>query len=174
MEFARQGKTHGRLRTALCALLLTLLAACGYAGASRKDVQAVSVPVVKSTLEAHETAPASREEIRSRLNAQRGQEMALLESVLTNDKTDEATARSALSQKEELVRRMECEAGAEAVLEGMGYAGALCVCGAQVMTVILPQDQVQTQTDRLRAIEAVCAQTDTAAEEIKIILAKND
>jgi len=162
----------GRLRAAGCALLLTLLGVCGYAGASRKEVQAVSVPIARSTLEAQAAQQASHEEIRARLSAQREQELNLLESVLTSAQTDGATAKSALSQKEELARRMECEASAEAVLEGMGFAGALSVCGAQVMTVILPQDEAQTEEDRLRAIDAVCAQTGIKAEDVKIILAK--
>lgn len=161
-----------RLRAAGCALLLALLGVCGYAGASREAVQAVSVPIARSTLETQASSPASHEEIRARLSEQRRQELSLLESVLADAQTDEATARSALSQKQELVRRMECEAGAEAVLEGMGFAGALSVCGAQVMTVILPQDEAQTEADRLRAIDAVCAQTGTKAEDVKIILAK--
>lgn len=174
MDFVGKKEIAGRMRLAGCALLLVLLAVCGYAGASRTPVQAVSVPIVQSTLESEAAAPASHEEIRARLNAQREQEMQLLESVLADAKTDEATAKSALAQKEALAWRMENEASAEALLEGMGFAGALSVCGAQVMTVILPQGQAQTDAERLRVIDAVCAQTGIKAEDIKIILAKND
>lgn len=169
-------RTGRHLRAALCALLLTLLAVCGYAGASRGGVRAVSVPVVYSTLEtgAASGTKTSPEAIRARLSEQRRQEMELLESVIDGDAADEATRTSALAQRTELARRMECEASAEAVLEGMGFSGAISVCGAQVMTLILRQEQAQTQADRLRALDAVSAQTGTAAEEIKIILAKNE
>lgn len=160
-------------RTACCAMLLTLLAVCGYMGASGPEAaQTVSVPVVRQTLAQEQIGASSMEEIRAQLKAEREAEIALLDSVLSDPSAAASTKDSALLQKTQIAARMESEAQAIATLEMMGFSGVAAVCGAQMMTIITPPEQVQQEQDRARMIDAVCTQTGMGAESVKIILAK--
>ena len=160
-------------RTACCAMLLTLLAVCGYMGASGTEAaQTVSVPVVRQTLSQEQVSASSLEEIRARLKAEREAELALLDSVLADPSATASTKDSALLQKTQIAARMESEAQAVATLEMMGFSDVAAVCGAQMMTIITPPEQVQQEQDRARMIDAVCTQTGMGAESVKIILTK--
>lgn len=173
MEVLRQNRLSSRIRAMGCVLLLALLAVCGWMGASRDSgVQTVSVPVTRNVLEAEEIAQATNEEIKARLETERKQELDMLEGVLTDGRADDATVRSALLQKSEIAARMENEAQTEALLAGMGYGDALCVSGAQMLTLILPEQSLESQEDRVRVIDAVSAQSGVSAENVKIILIK--
>lgn len=151
------------VRAVGCVALLALLAACGLSAAHTDGAQAVSVPVecAPSAVEAMSTA--------QRLEADRREEIALLDSVLESADTDQATRQNALAQKTQLAGRMELEAQARACLGGMGYERALVVCGAQTMTVLLPAGEF-AQGDEARVVAAVCEQTGTGAENVKILL----
>ena len=170
-----RGNMAAWARGALCAALLLLLAVCGYMGASgREETAAVSVPVQRTVLEGGALAGESGADVRERLKNERAQEIAMLESVIDSPRADAATIKSALTQKTELVRRMECEAQAEAVLGAMGLSEATAVCGAQMLTLILPQGIAADENACARAIAAVSEPTGISAESVKIILVKNE
>ena len=169
------GRMAARVRGALCAALLLLLAVCGYMGASRREETAtVSVPVERTALEGGALSAEPAEDARLRLASERTQELEMLESVIDSPRADAATVKSALAQKTELVRRMETEAQAEAVLGAMGFADATAVCGAQILTLILPAGSAEDETARAQVIGAASEQTGIAAESVKIILVKNE
>lgn len=163
-------KPAGR-RAALCALLLTLLAVCGYVGAKEPETAEVSLPIVRSTLE--ETMMPDARDTRARLELERAREIEMLDSVIASEKAPAATVESALAQKTELVRRMEAEAQAEAVLGEMGIADVTAVCGAQMLTLIVPEGEAGGETDRAKILSAASGQTGIPAESVKIILVKN-
>lgn len=160
------------MRSAGCALLLALLAVCGYLGAKQEPAQAVSVPVVRETIPEPEVAASSIEEIRARLAGEREQELALLQGVIDNPATDAKTLESALAQQAQIAGRMESEAQTVAGLSYMGFADVAAVCGAQGITVITPYQNVLEDKDKTRMIDAVASQTGLSAEDIKIILVK--
>lgn len=155
-------------RAAGCALLLALLAVCGLAGANPARVQTVSVPVSRAAQEEGQTAAMS---VAERLALDRQEEIALLDGVLEDNATDQATRQNALAQKAQLAGRMELEAQARACLSGMGYERAQVVCGALVMTVLLPAGSVADARDSARIVAAVSDQTGTDAANVKILLA---
>ena len=165
-------KPAGR-RAALCALLLTLLAVCGYVGARTPQTAAVSVPLVRTTLEAQEDALPDAADTRAQLAMERAQEIEMLDSVIASKKAGAATVESALAQKTELVRRMEAEAQAEAVLGEMGFEDVTAVCGAQMLTLIVPKNEADGEADRAKILSAASGQTGIPAESVKIILVKN-
>ena len=170
-----RGRMAAWARGALCAALLARLAVCGYMGASgREETAAVSVPVVRTELESGALSAESAEDTRKRLESERTQELEMLESVIDSPRADAATVKSALAQKAELARRMEAEAQAEAVLHAMGIADATAVCGAQMLTLILPAKSAADEGVRAQVIAAASEQTGIAAESVKIILVKNE
>ncbi len=131
----------GALRVFCGVMLLALLGVCGYAGSARtKNVpSAVSLPVIRTELEGDAIGGGSIAEVRARLNRQREEELALLDGVIADAGGDSAAKEAALAQKTQIAERMEREAQMTAVLEGMGAEGALAVCGAQGVTLLVPQ-----------------------------------
>ena len=129
----------GALRVFCSVMLLTLLGICGYAGSARtKNVpSAVSLPVIRTELEGDAVGGGSIAEVRARLNRQREEELALLDGVIAEAGGDSAAKEAALAQKTQIAERMEREAQMTAVLEGMGAEGALAVCGAQGVTLLV-------------------------------------
>lgn len=159
------------IRGISCALLLILLAVCGYIGSQSSESRAVSVDVTRRTI-AWETAEESALSAETRLETERNQEIELLRQVAQSaDATDE-TKREALAQMTEIAQRMEYEAQTTACLTQMGFENAAAVCGAQMMTVILPYGAIGDESEKTRLIDAVCSLTGFSAGDIKIILTK--
>ena len=152
-------------------LLLALLAACGYAGASRGGVRAVSLPVQRTVMDGAQAQSAQAQTAAERLRQDRAEELALLSAVLSGENVDEATRQSALAQQVQIAQRMEMEAQARACLLQMGFE-AEAVSGAQIMTVLLPAASVANETDAARVIDAVSSQTGVAPENVKLILTR--
>ena len=111
-----------RMRGVACALLLALLAVCGYIGAGREQTQTVSAAVTRITLP--EQTQDDAQDAAERLMAQREQEIALLRSVLEQPDAGSQTRDAAMAQLTQLTVRMETEAQCEACLREMGYEGA--------------------------------------------------
>ena len=67
---------------------------------------------------------------------------------------------------------METEAQMTAVLERMGAENALAVCGAQGVTLLIPQEMGMDETARNRLLNAVGGQSGIEMTQLKIILIK--
>lgn len=148
----------GAMRLVCGAFFLALLGVCGYIGAERTHVQSVvSLPVTRVELEGEAVGGSSITQIRERLNRQREEELTLLDRVIADAGADSAAKEDALSQKTQIVRRMETEAQMTAVLEGMGAENALAVCGAQGVTLLIPQEMGMDETARNRLLNACSA-----------------
>ena len=59
-----------------------------------------------------------------------------------------------------------------AILNGMGAEGALAVCGAQGVTLLIPQEFGLDETARNQLLNAVSGQSGTETAQLKIILIK--
>lgn len=163
----------GALRVFCSVMLLALLGVCGYAGSARtKNVpSAVSLPVIRTELEG-DAIGGSIAEVRARLNRQREEELALLDGVIADAGGDSAAKEAALAQKTQIAERMEREAQMTAVLEGMGAEGALAVCGAQGVTLLVPQTFGMDENARNRLLNAVGGSSGAETAQLKIILIK--
>lgn len=159
-------------RGGACMALLLLLAVGGYTGASAPQAHMTAAPVETRTILTAGDVQMTYEEIRAEHERERQQEIDLLNSVIESDASSEETKQSALAQKTQIASRMEMEAQVRAALLHMGYAPAAAVCGAQQMTVILPQDSVKTDEDSVRVIDAAAAAAGIDAGSVKIILVK--
>ena len=159
-----------RMRGVACALLLALLAVCGYVGAGREQTQTVSAAVTRITLP--EQMQDDAQDAAERLMAQREQEIALLRSVLEQPDAGSQTRDAAMAQLTQLTVRMETEAQCEACLREMGYEGAYAVSGAQLLTLLIPYDKINEESDKTRILDAACAVSGLDAGSVKIILTK--
>ena len=160
----------GALRVFCSVMLLMLLGICGYAGSARtKNVpSAVSLPVIRTELEGDAIGGGSIAEVRARLNRQREEELALLDGVIADAGGDSAAKEAALAQKTQIAERMEREAQMTAVLEGMGAEGALAVCGAQGVTLLVPQTFGMDENARNRLLNAVGGSSGSETAQLKI------
>lgn len=158
------------MRSVFCALLLALLAVCGYVGAGREQTHAVSVAATRVTLpeQTQNDALTAAE----RYRAQRAEEIALLEGVLAREDADAQTRGNATAQLAQIAGRMEIEAQSEACLDAMGVNGARAVSGAQLLTLFIPYDEISEESDKTRILDAICGVSGLDAGSVKIILTK--
>lgn len=159
-------------RGVIGALLLSLLAVCGFAGAAEPPAQTVSVPVIRTQYMMEDGMDESVESAQSRLSRDRERELELLRGVAENEFSDEELRYDALKQIDEIVQRMEIEARAKACLTELGFSDALPIVSAQGLTIICPSDSFRHEEERLSAINAVCSVSTYEPRDIKIILAK--
>lgn len=161
-----------RVRTAGCAVLVALLAACSYLGARQPQRAAVSVPVAVETISERALDAASLEETQQKLEQERESALALLQSVLDDPNAQAGTRDEALREKTALAKRMVAEAETAALLSHMGFGETAVVLGGESVTVIVPWQAAENEQSRVRIIDAAATQTGLAPECVKIILSK--
>lgn len=161
-----------RMRTAGCAALVALLAACSYLGARQPQVSAVSVPVAVETISESALGAASLEQTQQKLRQERENALALLQSVIDDPLAQAGTRDAALDEKTALAKRMETEAATAALLAHMGFGDAAVVLGEESVTVIVPWQAAENEQNRVKIIDAAATQTGLAPECVKIILSK--
>ena len=161
-----------RVRTAGCAVLVALLAACSYLGARQPQRAAVSVPVAVEVIRERVLGAASLEETQQKLRQERESALALLQSVIDDPNAQAGTRDEALREKTALAKRMVAEAETAALLSHMGFGETAVVLGGESVTVIVPWQAAENEQSRVRIIDAAATQTGLAPECVKIILSK--
>ena len=161
-----------RVRTAGCAVLVALLAACSYLGARQPQRAAVSVPVAVEVISELALGAASLEETQQKLRQERESALALLQSVIDDPNAQAGTRDEALREKTALAKRMVAEAETAALLSHMGFGETAVVLGGESVTVIVPWQAAENEQSRVRIIDAAATQTGLAPECVKIILSK--
>ena len=161
-----------RVRTAGCAVLVALLAACSYLGARQPQRAAVSVPVAVGVISELALGAASLEETQQKLRQERESALALLQSVIDDPNAQAGTRDEALREKTALAKRMVAEAETAALLSHMGFGETAVVLGGESVTVIVPWQAAENEQSRVRIIDAAATQTGLAPECVKIILSK--
>lgn len=161
-----------RARTAGCAALVALLAACSYLGARQPQASAVSVPVAVETVSDSALSAAPLGETQEKLRQERENAIALVQSVIDDPLAQADTREEALREKTALAKRMETEAGTAALLAHMGFGETAVVLGEGSVTVIVPWQAAENEQSRVRIIDAAATQTGLAPECVKIILSK--
>ena len=161
-----------RVRTAGCAVLVALLAACSYLGARQPQRAAVSVPVAVEVISERVLGAASLEETQQKLRQERESALALLQSVIDDPNAQAGTRDEALREKTALAKRMVAEAETAALLSHMGFGETAVVLGGESVTVIVPWQAAENEQSRVRIIDAAATQTGHAPECVKIILSK--
>ena len=157
-------------RLAGCAALLALLVASSSAAA--KPVQMAGVPVSAYTVSTQELAGVSMEEINNKLDDQRGQALAVLQSVIDDPKAKGEQISAALDKKTQIAARMETEAAICALLDHMGFGQTAVVMGEESLSIVAPWQTAENEQNRVRMIDAAASQSGLPAGAVKIILAK--
>ena len=96
-------------------------------------------------------------------------EVAVLDSIITNDMSDEETVKDAQSQKIEIVRRMEAELTIEGLLMASGFDDAIVTVQTGSVNVVLKKEQI-TKEEAAKVLEIVRKETGEPAQNIKVIL----
>lgn len=161
-----------RMRTAGCAALVALLAACSYLGARQPEVSAVSVPVSVETVSEQALHAQTMEETQEKLRQERERALALLQSVADDPQAQAGTREEALREKTALAKRMNAEAETAALLAHMGFGETAVVMSEGSASVIVPWQAAENEQSRVRIIDAAATQTGLAPECVKIILSK--
>ena len=161
---------EGRIRGAVCVLLLALLAVCGYAGSGGRETRMVSVDVTRQTLSVD--TQDSAQDAAARLAMQREEELSLLQGVIDSEDAGAQTREDARAQLMQLVRRMEIEAQSTACLAQMGYEDAAAMCGAQLLSLFIPYVNINGEEDTARIVDVVCGVSGFEPGDVKIILTK--
>lgn len=160
------------IRTAGCAALVALLAACSYLGARQQKVQTVSVPVAVEMISENALSAASIAETQDRLLRERESALALLQSVIDDQSAGAEERSEALKEKTALAKRMAAEAEIMALLAQMGFGDAAVVMGEQSLSVIVPWQAAENERSRVQIIDAAASHTGLSPECVKIILSK--
>jgi len=162
----------GLKRWGMCALLIGVLAASGFAGAGTLDArQTAAAPVISRSGGKATGESLTYDEIRMEHEKQRERELAILNEVISDASADNETKEQANEQKTEIVKRLENEAAIQAALAHMGYGQAAVVCAQERVVLIMPSG-MDIKADTVRMIDAVCSVSGCEAKDVKIILAK--
>lgn len=165
--------TDGRYNFLICAALIAVLAASGYAGAgSQEEVRMTAAPVISRSSVEDEYEGMTFDEVESKLREERKREIAVLDGVITGTDTDEETRENAQNQKLALAKRMETEAQVRAALEHMGLECAAALCTEERTVLIVPAQYAEDQETTVRIIDAAAAISGCTAKDVKIILVK--
>ena len=157
-------------RFAGCAALLALLIMSSSTAA--KPVQVASVPVFAQTLSSPTLSSASMEETVKKLEAQREQALALLQSVLDDPRAQQEQITAALEKKTQIASNMEKEAAIGAQLAHMGFDQTAVVMGNGALSIIAPWQMAENEQNRIRMIDAAASLSGISAGNVKIILSK--
>lgn len=171
-------------RYLLLAGLIVLLAGVGYlnyalgTGADSDAVVDASAAVspgaeVEGALSADDLAVMSSENYFEdyKVNREnvRDTEVAYLDSIITNEKSDAETLQDAQNQKIEIVKRMESELTIEGLVVAAGFEDAIVTVQQGSVNVVLKADQISKE-DAAKVLEIVRQETGESAQNIKVIL----
>ncbi len=170
-------------RYLLLAGLIVLLGGVAYlnfalgAGANQdalKDASAsVSGQEVDGALSAGDLAVMSSDnyfgDYKANRESTRNTEIAYLDSIITNEKSDAETMKDAQDQKIEIVRRMESELKIEGLLVAAGFDDAIVTVQQGSVNVVLKAKEI-TKEEAAKVLEIVRNETGEPAKNIKVIL----
>ena len=154
------------------AALLSVLAISGHLGARQTEpVKAVSVPIVFQTMKEGEMP---RTDTIEKLDSLRKESLAMLEEVLNDPKASAAAAEKALKENMEIAASMDTEARLEAALAMLGILDVKAVSAKEAMMVFSMPDTASDVKTRMQIVDTAATVTGLSAQNIKIILAKNE
>lgn len=161
----------------LCAVLITILAVSGFAGAvqqSEHKLAAAPVSGVNLDGEPDDWHNITVEEAAARYDMQREREIEILEGIIRDDASEQEMKRRAQEQKLEVVARMEKQTQIEETLMHMGVSRCFAVCADERVVLILPSSDAGSQSKTTRIIDAAATVGECEAKDVKIILVKID
>ncbi len=161
--------------------LIVVLVAVGYLnyalgnspGPEDKTAEAGLDSEIEGALSADDLAVMSTdnyfEDYKAKRESMRDTEVAYLDSIISDEKSDAETVKDAQSQKIEIVKRMENELTIEGLLMASGFDDAIVTVQTGSVNVVIKSKQI-TKEDAAKILEIVRQETGEPAQNIKVIL----
>ena len=142
-------------------------------GANDDSVADSDDPEVEDAIQADDLAVMSSgdyiADYRENRESVRNTELAQLDSIIDNEKSDMEEVKDAQQQKIELVQIMESELKIEGLLASSGFSDAIVVIKTGSVNVVVGQESI-TAEQAAQILEIVREQTGEPAQNIKILL----
>jgi len=170
-------KTKARKYLLLTGLIVALVA-IGYvnfalSGSPSGTAMATPSPKASGALSAGDLSvmSGSFEEYKANRENRRDTEIAYLDSIISNAKSDSEQIKEAQAQKMDIVKAMESELKLEGLLVAAGFKDAIVTVQAGSVNVVLKASEI-TQEQAAQVLEIVQKQTGEKPQNIKIIMQK--
>lgn len=99
----------------------------------------------------------------------RDTEVAYLDSIISNEKSDKETVQDAQNQKIEIVQQMEKELKVEGLVMAAGFNDAIVTVQQGSVNVVVKANKISKE-DAAKVLEIVRQETGEPAQNIKVIL----
>ena len=156
----------------LCVLLLTLAGSYLWNQYQLGELKTVSLPISRTdgggatpTPSVLKTPLAQYQEKRE---ATRQADMAALQTLVSNEKVDQAARDQAQEELQEMIRCRESELAIEGALTGAGLAPCVAVVQRGAVTVLVEKKEL-TQTEATMILTLTTAHTGEVPENIRIM-----
>lgn len=142
-------------------------------GVNNNQTADADIPEVDGAIQADDLAVLSSgdyfNDYRVNRESQRQEEVAYLDSIIENEKSDMETIKEAQNQKIELVRVMEAELTIEGLLASGGFSQAIVTVKQGSVNVVINEESI-TKEQAAKILDIVRQETGEPAQNIKIIL----
>jgi stage III sporulation protein AH len=159
--------------------LIVVLVAVGYinfalGNGSNNNVAAVT-PEIEGALQAGDVAVISSQDYfvdyKATRESRRDTEIALLDSIITNENSAAEEIKDAQDQKIAIVQSMESELKIEGLLVASGFSDAIVTVQEGSVNVVIKAEEISKE-QAAKILEIVKDETGEPAQNIKIILQK--
>lgn len=99
----------------------------------------------------------------------RAKEVAYLDEIIQNEKTDAETLKEAQEQKLEIVKAMETETAVEGLIKAKGFEECVVTIKKGSVNVVVENKEALTSEQAAQILEIVRRETNESAENIKIM-----
>lgn len=142
-------------------------------GVNNNQTADADVPEVEGAIQADDLAVLSSgdyfNDYKVNRESQRQTEVAYLDSIIENEKSDMDTIKEAQNQKIEIVRVMEAELTIEGLLASGGFSQAIVTVKQGSVNVVINEESI-TKEQAAKILDLVRQETGEPAQNIKIIL----
>lgn len=160
--------------------LIVVLVAVGYinfalGNGQGNDVASATSNEIEGALQADDVAVISSQDyfvdFKATRESRRDTEIALLDSIISSDKSDAEAIKDAQDQKIAIVKSMESELKIEGLLVASGFSDAIVTVKEGSVNVVIKADEISKE-QAAKILEIVKDETGEPAQNIKIILQK--
>lgn len=142
-------------------------------GVNNNQTADAEIPEVEGAIQADDLAVLSSgdhfNDYKVNRENQRQTEVAYLDSIIENEKSDMETIKEAQNQKIEIVRVMEAELTIEGLLASGGFSKAIVTVKQGSVNVVINEESI-TKEQAAKILDIVRQETGEPAQNIKIIL----
>jgi stage III sporulation protein AH len=173
-------KTKTKRYLLLTGLIVVLIAvgyinfALGSGTGDNPAAKSSQPPKVSGALSADDVAAMSSEsfdDYKANRENVRDTEIAYLDSIIKNEKSEADTIKDAQNQKIEIVKSMETELKVEELLVSSGFTDAIVTVKPGSVNVVLKATKISKE-QAAQVLEIVSKETGEKAQDVKIILQK--